>query len=151
MTEGGLVTAGKDFAAAVDESHAALGEFVKGDPDPLKALFSQADDVSLGNPFGPFRKGWKECAETMERAATLYRDGRAIGFDGVSQHLTADLACIAEVERYEAKVGGRDEVSPVALRVTTIFRLEDGTWKIVHRHADPIVTAQAPESVIQRA
>jgi len=28
--------------------------------------------------------------------------------------------------------------------------LEDGTWKLVHRHADPITARQPPESVIQR-
>jgi ketosteroid isomerase-like protein len=43
-----------------------------------------------------------------------------------------------------------EEVTPVVLRVTSIFRPEDGTWKIVHRHADPITTAQPAESVIQR-
>jgi ketosteroid isomerase-like protein len=53
------------------------------------------------------------------------------------------------MERYEAKVGGREDVTPVALRVTSIFRPEEGTWKVVHRHADPITTARPAESVIQ--
>jgi hypothetical protein len=26
---------------------------------------------------------------------------------------------------------------------------EDGTWKVVHRHADPITTAQPIESILQ--
>jgi hypothetical protein len=52
-------------------------------------------------------------------------------------------------ERYRAKVGGREDLSPMALRVTSILRPEDGTWKVVHRHADPITTAQPAESVIQ--
>jgi hypothetical protein len=30
-----------------------------------------------------------------------------------------------------------------------IFRPEEGTWKVVHRHADPITTEQPAESVVQ--
>jgi ketosteroid isomerase-like protein len=43
----------------------------------------------------------------------------------------------------------RDDVSPIVVRVTTIFRSEEGEWKVAHRHADPITTAQPAESVIQ--
>jgi ketosteroid isomerase-like protein len=43
----------------------------------------------------------------------------------------------------------RDDLSPIAVRVTTIFRSEEGEWKVVHRHADPITTPQPAESVIQ--
>ena len=31
-----------------------------------------------------------------------------------------------------------------------IMRPEDGVWKIVHRHADPITSARPAESVIQQ-
>ena len=46
-------------------------------------------------------------------------------------------------------MGGRNDITPIALRVTMIFRPEDGEWKIVHRHVDPITTARAAVSVIQ--
>jgi hypothetical protein len=71
-----------------------------------------------------------------------------VGFDLVAKYVTPELAYIVWIER--AKVGGRQEVSPLALRVTMIFRPEDGTWKVLHRHADPITTAQPIESVIQQ-
>jgi ketosteroid isomerase-like protein len=64
--------------------------------------------------------------------------------------VTAELAYVVEVERYRAEVGASEEVVPVELRVTSIFRPEEGTWRIVHRHADPITAARLPESVVQR-
>jgi ketosteroid isomerase-like protein len=48
-----------------------------------------------------------------------------------------------------ARVGGAEEIAAVAVRVTTVFRREDGVWKVVHRHADPITAPRPPESVLQ--
>jgi ketosteroid isomerase-like protein len=138
-----------DFGHVVEQYHLALREFMKGDPEPLKKMFSQREDISLANPFGPVRRGWKQAAEIMERAASYYRDGDATSFESVAEYVTPELAYIVEVERLEAKVGGREDITPFALRVTSILRPEEGTWKVMHRHADPITTAQPAESVIQ--
>lgn len=135
--------------AVIEESHRALAEFIKGDSRPIKALFSRRDDVCLGNPFGPFVRGWKDLEATADRAAALYRDGEVIGFETVSSYSTAELACYVETERYRARMGGGSEFSVVELRVTTVLRREDEAWKIVHRHADPITTRRSAESVIQ--
>ena len=139
-----------ELDVVVERMHEALGEFVKGDPEPLKAMFSHQDDISLANPFGLPVRGWKLAAQTMERAATFYRDGEITDFEVVARHVTPGLACIVEVERYTARIGGREDKSSVALRVTSVLRPEGGTWKIIHRHADPITTARPPESVIQK-
>jgi ketosteroid isomerase-like protein len=138
-----------DFDQVVEQYHLVLGEIIKGNPEPLKMMFSHQEDVSLANPFGPVTRGWKQVAETMERAASRYRDGELTSFENVAKYVTPDLAYLVEVERFKAKVGEREELAPVALRVTSILRPEDGTWKVVHRHADPITTAQSAESVIQ--
>jgi hypothetical protein len=66
----------------------------------------------------------------------------------LEKHATPELAYVVEIERGEAEIGGSEDVTPWALRATMIFRPEEGTWKIVHRHADPITTAQAAESLI---
>jgi ketosteroid isomerase-like protein len=137
------------FDRLIEQQHEALDRFAKGEHEPLAALWSRADDVTLGDPFGAFVRGFDAVNETMERAAALYRDGRAVGFDRLAEHVGDDVAYVVEVERFEAKMGGRDDVSPVSLRCTTVFRREDGGWRLVHRHADPITTARGVESVIR--
>ena len=139
-----------DLDEVIEQSHLTLGEIVKGNPEPLKMVYSHREDVSLANPFGAHVRGWQQAAATMERAASNYRDGEIVGFENVAKYVTPELAYIVEVERYKAKVGGGEELAPISLRVTSIFRREDGVWKIVHRHADPITTAQPAESVIQK-
>ena len=44
-----------DLDKVIDQFQLALEEFVKGDPEPCKKLFSHRDDVTLANPFGPPR------------------------------------------------------------------------------------------------
>ena len=36
------------------------------------------------------------------------------------------------------------------LRVTTVFRRENGKWKIVHRHADPMPASDAARRQVTR-
>jgi ketosteroid isomerase-like protein len=137
------------FDEVVEQYHLALGEFVKGNPEPAKELFSHREDVTLANPFGPPVRGWDEVAKTLERAASHYRDGEATAFENVAKYVTAELAYIVAMERMQTKVEGREDVTAIAVRVTAIFRLEEGIWKVVHRHADPIASPQPAESVIQ--
>lgn len=132
----------------IDSYHRGMDEFMRGSCEGVKPLFSQGDDVTLGNPFGPVVRGWTKVVEAMERAAMNYRDGGALGFDTISKLATTELGYLVEVERLRARVGTREEASDLALRVTTILRPEEGEWKIVHRHADPITTVRPPESVL---
>jgi ketosteroid isomerase-like protein len=138
-----------DLDEVIEQYNLALGEFVKGNPDPVKKMFSHREDVSLANPLGPPAHGWEQVAETIERAASQFRDDEFVGFETVARYVTPELAYIVEMERTKAKVGARDDIAPSALRVTMIFRPEEGIWKVVHRHADPITTTQPAESVIQ--
>jgi ketosteroid isomerase-like protein len=72
-----------------------------------------------------------------------------VGSEIVAKYVSTELAYVVQLERAKAKVGAREDLSPIATRSTMIFPPEEGTWKMVHRHADPITTAQPTESVIQ--
>lgn len=89
-------------------------------------MFSAADDVTLGNPFG------------SAIAASKCRDGRNAHVQLIEKYVSENLACVAEVKSGEAKVAGSDQVTKLSVRVTSVFRLEAGNWKLVHRHAGPL-------------
>jgi ketosteroid isomerase-like protein len=142
------VTDASAFEALIEPYHDALRGIINGDPEGYKALYSVENDVTLANPFGGVARGRAEVEARLEAAATNYQDGEIVGFETVAKLVTPKLAYLVEVERYRAKVGGGDEVSPLGLRVTTVFREEAGTWKVVHRHADPATGPRPVETVI---
>ncbi|HEX5911551.1 MAG TPA: hypothetical protein VFY54_00310 [Rubrobacter sp.] len=64
-------------------------------------------------------RGRDEVARAAEGSASNYRDGEIVGFENVAKYVTSELACIVEMERYRARVGGGEDISPVTLRVTS--------------------------------
>ncbi len=139
-----------DLDQAIEQFHLAQRELVKGNPEPVKMMFSHREDVTLLNPISPPARGWQQVAAMTDRAASFLSDGEMVAYETVAKYVTPELAYFVGVERAKAKVGGREDVAAIALRVTMIFRPEDGVWRIVHRHADPITTVQPAESIIQK-
>jgi ketosteroid isomerase-like protein len=144
------MSAVEDVDQLLEQWYPASDEFLKGNPEPVKKMWSRREDVTLANPYGPPVRGWDKVEEVIEHAASQARDGELTSVEVVAKHVTPELAYVVQIERPKAKLGAREDITPFALRVTMIFRPgEDGAWKIVHRHADPITTPQAAESVIQ--
>jgi len=93
-----------DLDSAIEQSHAALGAILKGDPSVYQALYSDAVDVTLGNPFGPYARGRQKVETTLAGAASHYRDGEVTGVELIANYASDDLACIVEVERLGIRV-----------------------------------------------
>jgi ketosteroid isomerase-like protein len=145
-----VVAAVEDVDELIEQYFRAQGEFLRGNPEPVKDLFSHREDVTLANPYGPPVRGWDEVAKCIEHAASLRSDGTFVEWQIVAKYVTAELAYVVQIERAEAKIGAREDITPLAVRSTMNFRPEeDGEWKIVHRHADSITTPQPAEWVIQ--
>jgi ketosteroid isomerase-like protein len=138
-----------DVDELIEQYHRVQREFLRGNPEPVKDLFSRREDVSLANPYGPPVRGFDEVAKVIDHSSSLRRDGTFVGWQILAKYITAELAYVVQIERAEAKIGAREDITSYAVRATMIFRPEDGEWKVVHRHADPITTSQPVESVIQ--
>jgi ketosteroid isomerase-like protein len=148
--------ADRDLNAVIDSFRDALRVYVRGDSEPVAGFFSQREDVTLANPLGPPRRGPSDVMKGIVEGAANFKEGGAVRFEEVSsdfeevaRHATPELGYVVQIERHEGRVANRDDSIVIALRVTMIFRPEDGVWKIVHRHADPITTVRPITTTIQ--
>lgn len=142
--------ASTDLEGAIEQSHKALASILRGDSSGYKKLFSHQEDITLGNPFGPYSRGRKNVEATLDGAAGHYRGGEVTGVELVATYATSELSCVVEVERGRAKAGGNSEVVAIAVRVTSAFRNEQGEWRLVRRHADPTTTPRPAASVVSK-
>lgn len=136
-----------DLTRARDRYHESVLAFIGGDPDAQKPLWSQREDVTLANPLGPPAKGFQEVCRVMDTAAAHLSDGESYTFDLTSLVETADLAYEVGIETERVRLGPSSEKKTLSLRVTTIFRREDDSWKIVHRHADTVTTPRSIDAL----
>ena len=132
-----------ELQQAINLYHKSVDQFSRGNSQPIKLLYSHKDDVFLANPFGLVVVGWNKVSEALDFASSKFSDGEVTKFDLITKYESAELVIVFEVEKWKAKVGERKELASFDLRVTTAFRKEEGNWKVVHRHADPIATFNA--------
>jgi ketosteroid isomerase-like protein len=116
--------------------HEAETALHNGDAGPRFEMWSHTDPVTV---FGAALNsvGWAEVGPMFEHIASRFSDCTSCEWEVVAADVGDDFAYLLAIERTTASVGG-SEPTPYALRSTTIFRREQGEWKIVHRHADPI-------------
>jgi ketosteroid isomerase-like protein len=139
----------ENFTDAISASHSATDRIMRGDAGGFKDLYSRSGDITLGNPFGGFGRGREGVFEQLDRAASYFSDGRATEFEEIAKAAADEFAYTVEIERVEVKVAGGAEQSEFAARVTSVYRREEDGWKRVHRHADPRVSRQTADSVLQ--
>lgn len=116
--------------------HAAETALLSGDAGPRFQMWSHTDPVTV---FGAVLSaiGWAAVAPMFERLASRFSNCSSCEWEVIAADVGEDFAYLLAIERTTASVAGA-EPTPFALRSTTIFRRENGEWKIVHRHADPI-------------
>jgi ketosteroid isomerase-like protein len=99
--------------------------------------------------WGSHEKGWPAVEARYLWAAARFRDsGAALEVEHLTAFGSGDLAVTTAIERAEVGLEGQPATAPMALRVTHVFRREDGGWKLVLRHADPLVARTAPDAVL---
>ena len=129
-----------DLDDLVAMTREAASAYIGGDMRRYFDLMRHTEDFTLMSPFGGDATRESTSSITAERIAELedYFRGGECDLEVVETYASGDLAVLVVVERQHGVVGHLP-AQDWSLRVTLVFRREQGAWRLVHRHADPLV------------
>ncbi len=130
MTREARLTAWAAFRAKLET---ALEAQLQGDSEPWIALWSQKDNVFIFGGLGGYERGIAEIGARLRWSAerVIATDFR---LENLKTEIGADMAVCVDLEHMVRHIDGKAQQR--ALRVTQVCRLENGEWRICHRHAD---------------
>ena len=128
-------------AEMLPRQRAAEQAIHNGDAEPRIALWSRTDPVTV---FGAkmSASGWADVEPLFRNVASWFSDSAEYEFEVTAASASGNLAYTIGYEHNQVKVDGRPRT--YTLRVTHVYRREDGQWRIVHRHADVPPTDGGP-------
>jgi ketosteroid isomerase-like protein len=124
-----------DLAARAANAHALL---MRGDIKGYRETIQFASDFTLMDPFGGRPSGTPKTDEHWNRIGRFFRDGHNAVFELIHSYQSDDLVVLVANEHANVAVGPLP-AQDWSLRVTLVFRRDHGEWRLVHRHADPLV------------
>lgn len=121
--------------ATLPQLHVAGEAMHNGDPTPWLEMWSSSDPVTVFGALGVAPSGVDEVAENFRQVAARFSNGSEFRFDVVAAGVSGDLAYTVGYESSVVSLDG-GPAGPSRIRVTHVYRREEGTWKMVHRHGD---------------
>jgi ketosteroid isomerase-like protein len=126
-----------DFLAEIHPRLVAeLQALHNGDPRPRLAMWSTREPVTLFGA-GMSGRGREKVSGIFRSIASRWSDCTDQRVEILAAGVSGDLAYTVELEHTSVSLDGAP-VEPYTLRVTQVYRREDGEWKVVHRHGDQI-------------
>jgi ketosteroid isomerase-like protein len=134
------------FERFLHRYEAANTAFVNGDPSLWLSMTAEKDPASIFGGFGGLGDaGIEDVHQRYLLAATAFQpSGATVDFEYLVKDVRGRLAYTVAIERANVLYAGQSVPQPQVLRVTMIFRFENGAWAIAHRHADMMVDLQLP-------
>jgi ketosteroid isomerase-like protein len=133
-----------DIAALIARWSEAAQLYMDGDLRAYAAIARHAEDYTLLPPHGgDARPGFDGSDDAVAWTARAFRGGQ-VELEIFKTYSSSDLAVLVAVERQVGTVG---DLPPQdwSLRITLVFRRDETGWRLVHRHADPLVRQVNPE------
>ena len=140
----------EELSDLVRSTAQAAAAYMRGDIRHYLTLVKPADDFTLMSPVGgePSR-GRDDSDEAIEATSQFFQHGDA-ELELIQSYASGDLVVLSVVERQHGEVGGLPD-QDWSLRVTMVYQRRGGEWRLVHRHADPLVHAVSFEQAADLA
>ena len=135
----------RDFDDALAKLRAALADVANGDVAAIKALYAQTGEATSFYGWGGYEKGWRAVSARWDWAGRQFKGGTA-SHETLTKVVTPELAYTTGIETFEVRMDGVDGPTRWSNRVTHIFRLLDGEWRLIHRHANRLEDRFAPST-----
>jgi ketosteroid isomerase-like protein len=121
----------------MDRLYGAEVAIHNGDAGPRRAMWSRTAPVTL---FGAAMNGsgWAEVEPIFDKLEASFANCTSYRNEVIAAGASGDLAYIVALEHTTVSINGTPR--SYVLRATTVFRREDGDWRVVHRHGDPLTT-----------
>jgi ketosteroid isomerase-like protein len=137
MTQGNVTD--EEVADLIRRTADAASALIRGDIRTYVTLIRHADDYTLMAPSGGEpRRGFDASDQALEAMEQYFRGGGEAELEVFQSYASGDMVVLVAIERQHGEVGGLAD-QDWSLRVTLVFRREGGEWRLVHRHADPLV------------
>ncbi len=135
---------------AIARLHAAIARVAMGDVTAIKALYSHTADATSFYGWGGYEKGWDAVSTRWTWAGQQFKGG-TVTYQNVSTVVTPAMFYATDIETFRmTAMAGIDGPTGWSNRVTHIFRLEGGAWRLVHRHGNRLETQFEPSQVLQK-
>jgi ketosteroid isomerase-like protein len=122
-------------AEIMKRQHDAEDALVRGDAAPRIAMWSHHDPVTLFAALGPSKSGWLELEPMFRSIARRVSGGRDVSYELIAFDVDGDLAFTVGCSRFTVAIDD-DEPWRRTLRLTHLYRRENGEWKVIHEHSD---------------
>jgi len=137
---GGIMSNSQDFEQFMTQRLNAAGSYVQGDAEPLERISTHTSPATFFHPRGGYYQGSNEVISKYKDDAIAFAPGSETSFEVLQMGASDSLAFWVGIQHAQARMKGSDDVIPMDIRVTELFRREGDEWKMIHRHADALVS-----------
>ncbi len=129
----------QEFEQFMKQREASALAYVSGEVAPLGEIVAHDSPATFFGPSGGHTQGADAVWSRYERDGAIFDSGAENRFEILHMAASDGLAYWVGFQRATAHLRGRPEAVPFNLRVTELFRREGEDWKLIHRHADPLI------------